>query len=411
LGADLTTQGRFLSVSPDGHWLGIGLSDGFRLIARPLDVAALQRARTVRFRHGPSNVTFFFSFAWMPDSRRVVFSGREGGNDPQLWVGDSASGTAQPLGGSSEWELLPAVSRNGTVAYASTPMDWDILQVALDSPRLQPLVTGTRDDSWPSWVPRTNELVFTTSREGHFEIWKRHLAGVTEQVLVTPGMFPDGPTLFLAASSVSPNGEQLAFTRYGTGGIRIYFQALQGKAPVRLTNADAQAAREDNPAWSPNSKWIVFRSGPRVLKAPATAGAVPITVATDSVPISLTAVPKWVGDEIIYQSPEGLRRVPETGGSPTTLSSLQPLVWDPEPGGTILAILKGEGAAMVLVRIDMRSGAVIKRFPDLGRVPLTPDPLGYARTIRSLRVSPDGKRVALAYLNPRSDIWILEGLR
>ena len=66
---------------------------------------------------------------------------------------------------------------------------------------------------------------------------------------------------------------------------------------------------------------------------------------------------------------------------------------------------------MDVVRIDTRSGLVTQTFPNLGRIPVTPDPMGYALTIRSLRVSPNGKRLALGYLNPRSDIYILEGLR
>jgi hypothetical protein len=248
-------------------------------------------------------------------------------------------------------------------------------------------------------------------RRGRFEIWKHDLDDGSDEVIVTPDLFFDGPSDFLVEPSVSPNGQRLAYTRYSAGDPRIYFQAIQGKLPVRLTNAEAGAPREDHPAWSPEGDWVVFRSRHRILKALATGHAPPVLLAEDSIPTGLTGAPKWMGNQIIYQSADGLRSVPEGRGPSEILSREQPLGWDLAPDGTILAILEGKRRTMRLVRIDMRSGAVIEEFPNLGQVPLTPDPVGYVDTIRSLRVSPDGKRLVLGYLNPRSDIWIREGLR
>jgi serine/threonine protein kinase len=410
----LTVEGSSLAFSPDGHWLGMGLGMGFMLVPHPFDSAALQKSRTVTFDQGASDVLFHYAFAWMPDSRRVVFSGRENGNsDPQLWVGDTVLQTAKRLGVSPQWELMPAVSRDGTrVAFVATPMDWDIYEIGLMSRGLRALITGTRYEGWPSWVPRGNALVFSTMRTGRFEIWKHDLDDGSDDVIVTPDLFLDGPSDFLVESSVSPNGQRLAYTRIIAGDPLIYFQAINGKQPVRLTNAGARAAREDYPAWSPNSDWVVFRSRPRILMAPAIGLAAPILLADDAIPtVPPAAGPKWVGDQIIYQSDEGLRRVRQSGGPSEILSREQPLVWDLAPDGTILAILEGKRRMMRLVRIDRRSGVVIEEFPDLGQVPVTPDPLGYADTIRSLRVSPDGKRLALGYLKARSDIWIRDGMR
>ncbi len=105
----------------------------------------------------------------------------------------------------------------------------------------------------------------------------------------------------------------------------------------------------------------------------------------------------------------------KNGGRSEIVTREQPLVWDVEPDGwTIVGILEGYRRAMALVRIDMTSGHV-RNIGELGRIPVTPDPVGgYQNTLRALRVSPDGKRLTLGYLNAQSDIYMStarDGLR
>jgi len=48
---------------------------------------------------------------------------------------------------------------------------------------------------------------------------------------------------------------------------------------------------------------------------------------------------------------------------------------------------------------------------DLGRIPVSPEPIGYLDTIRQLAMAPDGTRAVLAYLQPDSQIWMLEAMK
>ena len=395
-----------LGFSPDGRWLGI-LSYGLLLVPYPFEIATFGKSRWVSFSELDFAVNAYFYFAWMPDSEHVVLNARgDRGTDPQLWMGDIRQEKAYALNISQDWEIMPSISRNGRLALTTTPMDWDIVQIPLTSPTLRPLIADTRYDGWPAWVDN-NALVFSTQRSGRFELWRRNLSDGESRVLVTPDMFLDGPTLFLVEPAVSFDGSRLAYTRYSPG-IRIYLQRPGGQ-PIRLTDAAAGEGREDNPAWSPDSRWVLFRRANRIEKAQAIGQATPVPLTKDSVGADddLSAEPKWAhGDQIVYVSPGGLRRMTSSGGRSETLTARKPLAWDVARDGRMAyGIFEGPHRSMQLTRIDLTSGST-EIIADLGRLPATPDPIGYRQTLRALRVSPDGTRLVLGYLNPRSDIYV-----
>jgi hypothetical protein len=65
---------------------------------------------------------------------------------------------------------------------------------------------------------------------------------------------------------------------------------------------------------------------------------------------------------------------------------------------------------MELITIEPQSGQA-RPVMDLGRRPVSPEPVGYADTIRSLAISPDGKRAVFGYLQPDSHIWMREEVK
>ena len=402
----------FLAFSPDGRWLGIKGPRGpdLLLLPHPFDDRPLEKGRSIRFRGPDGELGVYYFFSWSPTGDEIVFSSREGdGGDPRLWVGNLTQLTARPFGASLEWELMPAISRDGRVAFVTTPMDWDVFEIPLDAPELRPLVVGARFDSWADWMPHGRGLVFSTNRRGHFEIWRRNLDDGTDQVLVAPGAFSKGSTLFLAQSDVSSDGARLAYKRLGF----IYLQTILGSEPVRLTNAVGGTPREDNPSWSPDDRWVLFRRGfTSIMKAPTTGQAQP-TLLTDDSSRSITAEPKWAagGSDVVYVGSDGLRRISSTGGESRILTRDVPVVWDvARDGRTAFGILEGPHRAMRLVRIDLTSGDV-RDVAHLGRFPVAPMPIGYLPTLQGLRISPDGTRLALSRLNARSDIYIREARR
>jgi hypothetical protein len=139
-------------------------------------------------------------------------------------------------------------------------------------------------------------------------------------------------------------------------------------------------------------------------------GAQPVLLAEDAEDLQGNAA-QWLpdGETVIYGTGDGLKRIPADGGVGEYVSRVRPVVWDLAPDGrAVYAVVEREQRAIDLVSIDVATGAA-RTVRTLGRAPITPDYSGYPDTLRAMRISPDGTRLMYAYLNPESDIWILEG--
>lgn len=372
--------------------------------------------RTVRFAPADGGVVSLFEFDWMPDSRHVVLVLRDPrGGDQSLWMGDVDRGTLARITASFQWESVPATSPDGArIAFSSTPLDWDIIEIDLTTRVTRPLIASARYDGWGDWMPDGSGLVFSTQRTGRFEIWQQSFRDGVARMVVTPDAFPGEPSLFLVQGAVSPDGRSLAYVRFAPAATRVYLTALAGSRPVQLTTEATITGVEDGPLWSPDGRWILFRRGHQVMKALASGGT-SATVITDDVVDSsnkLEGAAQWLPDgrAVIYSAADGLRQIPVDGGASRLIVREQPMLWDVSPDGRLIyAILERDKRMMDLVTIDMVTGAV-RTLQSLGRRPLTPDHAGYWDTVRALRVSPDGTRLMYARLNPTADIWILEGV-
>ena len=120
-------------------------------------------------------------------------------------------------------------------------------------------------------------------------------------------------------------------------------------------------------------------------------------------------VVRWsVANELLYNCEQGLCVTDPDGKAMRVVLPAKPLAATWSADGTFVYVLK-EGASrrMQLVTVHAKTGAQ-SVLADLGAVPLTPEPAGYLDTIRSLVLSPDGKRLAFGYLQPDSHIWMLE---
>ncbi|HSG00465.1 MAG TPA: protein kinase [Vicinamibacterales bacterium] len=399
-----------IGFSPDGSQFGV-VDGGQELFLLPAPLTAGSEPRRIQFTTERGDAVTLNEFAWMPDGRRVLFNIRDSfGGDQSVWIGDVEARVATRVSASAAWETSPAVAPDGTrFAYGVTALDWDLVEVTLPGGASRPLVISSRYDGWGDWLPDGSGLVFSTQRTGRFEIWEQTFRDGSTRAVVTPDAFPGEPTLFLVQGAVSPDGRSVAYVRYSAGEIRIYVSALAGSRPVRLTGDD-DAAREDDPAWSPDGRWILFRRGNRLLKALASGGARPVLLAEDAED-QQGGAGQWLpdGQTVIYRSFDGLKRIPADGGVSEYVSRARPVVWDLAPDGqAVYAVVEREQRAIDLVSIDVATGAT-RPVRTLGRAPITPDYSGYPDTLRAMRVSPDGTRLMYAYLNPESDIWILEG--
>jgi serine/threonine protein kinase/Tol biopolymer transport system component len=144
-------------------------------------------------------------------------------------------------------------------------------------------------------------------------------------VAAQPIRFHIPATVNLATSgnlAVSPDGRNLAFIGVGAdGAIRLWLRAMDS-LELRPLPGSEMATVGPPFFWSPDSRSIAFDAG-GALKRIAIAGGPPQTLCT--LPgIAIGGSWNRNGDIIVGSSSGGLLRVPDTGGSPTPLTSLDP---------------------------------------------------------------------------------------
>ncbi|MBA3297792.1 MAG: PD40 domain-containing protein [Acidobacteria bacterium] len=347
-------------------------------------------------------------FDWMPDSRHVVLQFRSEVGASSLWLADLTSPHLTSLANSEVSKNAPSVSPDGTkIAYAATDLNWDILQIDLKSRAVTPLVTGSLYEGWPAWLPSGQQIAYSTKRSGRSEIWMKSLQEGWSRPVLTPDDFPDEPSLLLVQPAISPNGRAIVYQRFSASGTHLFVSPLDEGKPVRLA---ASAPRQDFPSWSPDGNWIAFLSERVVKKVRVGGGADPIDLRTDA---GRNSGLRWSAStgKILYTSRQGLTVINEDGTQPHVLSAEPLLVYDWAPDGSRVYAIRETGQRQLeLVTIDSHTGQ-FQHVAELGPMTVSPEPIGNADTVRSLRISPDGTRAAFAYLHPHSDIWMLERVK
>jgi eukaryotic-like serine/threonine-protein kinase len=402
----IATDSLVLHVSPDGRKLAVGqqADSHFAVYSLPLP-AGHDPGTPVKFRLAPNQ--FVYSSDWMPDSRHVIASVTSGFSGFSLALCDTSSGKVEPLPSAELPQGTPSVSRDGArIAYSTFALNWDIFQVDLVSHAVTPLIASARYDGWPAWTPSGDHLLFATNRTGSPEIWWKSTREEWEHPLLTPADFDEPSTRLLAEPAVSPDGRSMAYVRYSESGVALFMSPLSGGKPVALD--PGRPGRHDSPAWSPDGNWIAFAVKNQLRKVRPGSRSASIQLRDDVRDNALIPIVRWSrAGQILYSANSGLAVIDGEGAAPRIVSNL-PLAcdWSPD-GASIYAIREGEKRRLELIHIDAKSGA-IRLIGDLGRRPVTPEPIGYHDNIRALAVSPDGKRAVFAYLQPDSQVWMLE---
>lgn len=136
-----------------------------------------------------------------------------------------------------------------------------IFLVAADGTKLGALMPPMKGvvDTHPTWAPDGQSIVFTSDRDGNFELYRYTLSSdhVVKLTDTKPGVENLEPTW-------SPNGKWIAFTRQGVAATitpaSLYVLKVGKGIIYKLTPPTLMGRGDHDAAWSPDSKRIAFTS-------------------------------------------------------------------------------------------------------------------------------------------------------
>ena len=247
----------------------------------------------------------------------------------------------------------PALSPDGNfLAYASDEsgnLDIWLLDLRSGSPVRR--TDSPAADRRPVWMPDGGELLFVSERDGRPGVWRMPALGGPATRLI-----PDADDV-----AVSPDGEQVAFTRVSPSGeTRIAVAPLSDVTGVRFLTRDGDGRwNHSQPAWSPDGAEICYRAQMSLWRVPLGGSRARQIVASNH----FLRNPSWSHDgEHVYfssnrEGPEAIWRVDVSGRNlrrvtPGTGPEGQPAV---SRDGTLLALATRREDLLLVVR-DLASG-------------------------------------------------------
>ncbi|HEY3568808.1 MAG TPA: protein kinase [Thermoanaerobaculia bacterium] len=314
-----------------------------------------------------------------------------------------------------------------------------------------PLTDLEGRETFPSLSPDGGSLLYVKSRDGNADIYLKRVGGGNPTNLT-----PDSPTDDIQPV-FSPDGQQIAFRSDREGG-GLFVMGATGESPRRITNFGF------NPAWSPDSRKIVFATEgvATPLERRQTSQLWIVDVATGEKRLLSpgdAVQPSWSpnGQRIAYWGiPNGKARrilwtISVQGGSPVPVIDDDNVNWDPvwSPDGQNLYYVSDRRGSMNVWRvpIDEASGrvkgepqaittssqplgllsisrdgrqivyATDERKSNLERWPLNPAAMQVAgklqpitqgsRAVRTADVSPDGQWVVFYTSYPQEDLFVM----
>ncbi len=128
--------------------------------------------------------------------------------------------------------------------------NFEIYSMASDGTGTTRLTNQPASDILPAWSPNRARIAFASNRDGNFEIYLMNADG-SSPTRLTVNARVDG------APAWSPDGSKIAFTSSRDGNFEIYVINTDGTGLKRLTN---HAAADTSPTWSPTGARIAFSS-------------------------------------------------------------------------------------------------------------------------------------------------------
>ena len=393
-----------LAFSPDGKRILLCLA----LETRGETAWSLPWPPSKGSRAFTDGIPFAFTpqFAWMPDSRHVVFSDSTATSQSALYMAEAATGRYWPLLVQDRPANQPTLSPDGThIAYTSQLSHSDVVAVPLGGGPVQTILGSTRDEERADASRVSQQLVYVTNRRGGSEVWLKSLAEGWERPLLSPhDVLTNGePAERFLNPVFSPDGRRVAVAAISRSGSHLYTVFVSGGAPVRATSSNDL---ELCPTWSPDGNWLAYSdlvgSSPQLMKVRPGAGEAPAEIAQTygaAVPV-WSPTGEWIADHnldgrLVLVNPDGKsqRVLPGDDG---------PVAWSRD--GKTLYQVRAEPPALFAIDIATGGDRKLRDLPDLA-------PYSNGNPGLSAALTSDGSSIVYSVLRPRSEIWILSGIR
>jgi Tol biopolymer transport system component len=191
---------------------------------------------------------------WSPDGSQIVFV-----NDNFLRIINvDGTGSRRLTNDDSDSERNPAWSPNGRRIAFVRGRNVHVVNPDGSAPR-QLTNEPSFTNPMPAWSPNSRKIAFVSRRDGNFEIYTMNSDGSRQTRLTNAAdACPDGNfDCGDQQPAWSPNGRKIVFTSDRDGNDEIYVMNADGTRQTRLTNS---AGRDIKPKWSRNGRKIFFTS-------------------------------------------------------------------------------------------------------------------------------------------------------
>ncbi|MAF10807.1 hypothetical protein CMK11_10175, partial [Candidatus Poribacteria bacterium] len=190
---------------------------------------------------------------WSPDGSRLAFAQGDSFRDIFTMHADGSNIVNLTNDGAGS-QGNPHISPDGAkIAYTTGGTPSDIIVANVDGTSPVNLTNSAFRNSYPRWSPDGSQIVFTSNRDGVWQVYVMDSAtGASQTNLSNSGVDDNEPEF-------SPDGTKIVFASSRDGDWDIFVMDSTGANQTTITN---NAFTNFSPSWSPDGTRIVYYGKP-----------------------------------------------------------------------------------------------------------------------------------------------------